>query len=65
MDVLKTIKRRDGWTLHIINRKTPYQPFVVCWNYDGATWDWGTYCDTLEQAEIALTKKCEEHGFYQ
>jgi len=43
--------------LFIINRNTPYQPYVVCWNFTGTEWDCGTYCDTLDGALAAFNKK--------
>ena len=57
-----THPRRDA-TLHIVNRGTPFQPFVVCHNFDGAEWDHGTYCDTLEQAIEAFQAKLLDFGY--
>ena len=53
----------DSATLHIIQRATVYQKFVVCWNFDGSEWDWGTYCHTYEQAQEVFYDKYMRHGF--
>lgn len=37
-------ERGDKATLHIIDRGHDLASrFVVCWNFDGKTWDWGNY----------------------
>ncbi|GHU91393.1 hypothetical protein FACS1894202_12740 [Clostridia bacterium] len=61
---LRKATRADGNTLHIVQQlNTEYTPFVICWHFDGKTWDWGTYCQTLEQAERVFNEKAAEHDF--
>lgn len=53
----------DSATLHIIQRATVYQKFVVCWNFDGSEWDRETYCHTYEQAQEVFYDKYMRNGF--
>ena len=64
LELITTAKRDgDSATLHIINRHTDYQPFVVCWNFNGSEWDWGTYCENLSEAFAVFGEKRRQHGF--
>ncbi|GHU92055.1 hypothetical protein FACS1894202_14430 [Clostridia bacterium] len=61
---LRKATRADGNTLHIVQQlNAEYTPFVICWHFDGKTWDWGTYCQTLEQAERVFNEKAAEYEF--
>jgi len=60
----------DGRTLHVIDRSTNHEPYVVCWNLGRGNepdckpeWDWGTYCDTLERAIVVFHEKLRKSGF--
>lgn len=62
----KEIARTDRWdgrSLHIIDRGTNFEPFVVCWNFDGKEWDWGSYFSTIERARDVYCEKQIEYGF--
>lgn len=69
--VIAETTRNDGATLHIIERMiaSEHAPkYVVCWNlilyeFNHAEWDWGTYCNIIDTAFEAFTKKALEHGF--
>ncbi|GHV10030.1 hypothetical protein FACS1894217_15180 [Clostridia bacterium] len=66
LNELQKAVRLNGESLHIIQQlNAEHTPFVVCWHFDGKTWDWGTYCQTLEQAQTVFQQKCVEHGFVE
>lgn len=62
-EIAKTIRIEDNATLHVLKTYGTYTPYVVCWNYNGETWNWGTYCRTLDEAFEIYTQKQFNHGF--
>ena len=59
------VREYDGSRLHLLNRDTEYNPWVICWNYDekSKSWDWGTYCNRLNDALITFLDKYSNYGF--
>lgn len=55
----------DGERLHLLNRGTEYQPWVVAWNYDEQTksWDLGSYSNKLSDALATFLDKYSNYGF--
>jgi hypothetical protein len=51
-------------TLHIIDRATDYQRYVVCHNYRPENgWDWGNYFDDQGRAVECFLKKITRMGW--
>jgi hypothetical protein len=63
--IFTAIRDDDGSRLHLFNRGTEYQPWVVAWNYDEQTksWDWGNYSNTLSEALTTFSDKYSNAGF--
>jgi len=63
--IFTAIREYDGARLHLLNRGTEYQPWVVAWNYDGQTksWDWGNYSNNLSEALATFLDKYSNYGF--
>ena len=63
--ILTATRKADNFRLHLLNRYTPYQSWVVCWNYypTNDTWDWGSYCNDLKEALSIFNQRLTEHDF--
>jgi hypothetical protein len=70
-ELAKAVRKNDNYTLHIIKRDViTSTPFVVCWNLitdsEGKhIWDWGTYCNSYDEAREIFKVKCLEHDFIE
>ena len=63
-ELRKFYELHGNWTLHLMhweeNLPTPY---VVCWNWNGESWDWGKYFVNLKDANDCIEQQAIEYGY--